>query len=284
MSFALLCLVATIVLAAKPYCCPATNQSDANHSLSVAHNNQVTPAYTKPSESRSPRWYTPLKRPEWWLVILGFPTLFFVGWQAWESRKAANASRDSAEALVKSERAWVIADLIPMGYRNNGVWAVKWENGGSRLATTEEVLRGVPLRHRLSFTNMGRSAARIKGYQIHCGFFDHKRELLRIEHIQYNNDFERMIAGGGTTGILPETIDIHQFVSNPAAKVDSFETWMVVLINVTYEHIFTTGEPETALFRFAFDTKDLRMERRAVTEADQKQARKPQLYPTLGQN
>src|SRR5580692_7231107 len=42
-------------------------------------------------------WY---KIPEWWLCILGVPTLGFVGWQSWETRKAAQATRDNAAAAL----------------------------------------------------------------------------------------------------------------------------------------------------------------------------------------
>jgi hypothetical protein len=45
------------------------------------------------------------------LVILGGLTLLFIGWQAWETRKAANAAKMSAEAaevaLVISERSYL---------------------------------------------------------------------------------------------------------------------------------------------------------------------------------
>ena len=59
----------------------------------------------------SPKWYESLERPEWWLVILGFPTLVFVGWQAWETRKSASAALLNAQALVNSERPWMVITI-----------------------------------------------------------------------------------------------------------------------------------------------------------------------------
>jgi hypothetical protein len=65
-------------------------------------------------------WYT---NPEWWLCILGFFTLLFLGWQSWETRKAAKATKESAKAMwdsirlqEKAERAWLIIRSSMDGY------------------------------------------------------------------------------------------------------------------------------------------------------------------------
>jgi hypothetical protein len=57
-------------------------------------------------------WY---KIPEWWLCILGAPTLLIVGWQSWETRKAAKAGSESAkaallnaQAVINAERPWIL--------------------------------------------------------------------------------------------------------------------------------------------------------------------------------
>lgn len=54
---------------------------------------------------------------ELWLIGVGIATALFVAWQAFETQKAAAASRHSAEAseknaiaLVNSQRAWVMVD------------------------------------------------------------------------------------------------------------------------------------------------------------------------------
>ena len=61
-------------------------------------------------------WY---EIPEWWLCILGVPTLVFVGWQSWETRKAAKAGSESAraallnaQAVITSERPWLAVRFI----------------------------------------------------------------------------------------------------------------------------------------------------------------------------
>lgn len=78
------------------------------------------------SSSYPPEWYAALKRPEWWLVILGFPTLVLIGWQAWETRKAAIAGERSASAalnqidlVVDKKRAKLRIELKPFNpYQN----------------------------------------------------------------------------------------------------------------------------------------------------------------------
>jgi hypothetical protein len=50
----------------------------------------------------APSWYS---SPEWWLVILGFPTLAFIAVQAVILRRQTNA-------LVNSERAWLMANVV----------------------------------------------------------------------------------------------------------------------------------------------------------------------------
>jgi hypothetical protein len=46
-----------------------------------------------------PKWYTPLKRPEWWLVGVGFITLGLIYWQAKKTAEAAEATQRATEAI-----------------------------------------------------------------------------------------------------------------------------------------------------------------------------------------
>jgi len=52
--------------------------------------------------------------PEWVLVIVGIITAAFIGWQSWETRKAAQATLLNAQALIASERAWLLTERIAM--------------------------------------------------------------------------------------------------------------------------------------------------------------------------
>ncbi len=53
---------------------------------------------TTSSDAESPNWYA---SPEWWLFIIGVPTLLVFGWQAFETRRAAEATRDSVDLMER---------------------------------------------------------------------------------------------------------------------------------------------------------------------------------------
>jgi hypothetical protein len=112
--------------------------------------------------------------PEWVLAIVGTITFVVIGWQAYETRRAADAtgiaataSRDSADALIASERAWVVAELIPTAFKFTDQ---KWYRAVGTMHTmlsAEETIRGEHLHHKLKLTNMGRTPATIIGFKSH---------------------------------------------------------------------------------------------------------------------
>lgn len=95
-------------------------------------------------------WYL---NPEWWLCILGFPTLFFVGYQTVATAKAAKAALLNAQAVISAERAWVMAELNCYGdsfriFEGTGTF---W--GGPMVETTE--IQSI----KLTCKNQGKSPA-----------------------------------------------------------------------------------------------------------------------------
>ena len=44
---------------------------------------------------------------EWWLVIIAGLTGFMIGWQSWETRKAAQAGAAQANTAARSARAFI---------------------------------------------------------------------------------------------------------------------------------------------------------------------------------
>jgi hypothetical protein len=130
----------------------------------------------------------------------------------------AQAASKSVDAIIRSERAWVIAELFPMAKRKSGQY-FRWVGGGNAVPMEpERILRGEHLRHGLKFVNMGRTMARITAFESHCGFYDHKRDALRVERIDYNGDYNRMLAAGDEVS-TDVVIDIHEFVHNPSAEI-----------------------------------------------------------------
>jgi hypothetical protein len=89
-----------------------------------------------------PKWY---RSPEWWLVIMGIPTLLFIGWQAYATQRAAEATRESAkaslmnvQALIKSERPWFIATFEPSA-EDSTVYRLRIMNKGNTPGILEEM-------------------------------------------------------------------------------------------------------------------------------------------------
>jgi hypothetical protein len=77
---------------------------------------EATTPHKKSAHAETPHWYA---LPEWWLFILAVPTLGFLGWQAKETRRTADGSRDAAvaaqksvDAFINSERAWLFTDKL----------------------------------------------------------------------------------------------------------------------------------------------------------------------------
>lgn len=90
---------------------PGSSQKNQSANLARLSPNDV--AHDQPSH-----WY---KSPEWWLVILGFPTLVFVGYQSRLMAKHAEHFRDLAKAALRqtehtetTERAWLIVTFVSM--------------------------------------------------------------------------------------------------------------------------------------------------------------------------
>ena len=60
----------------------------------------VDPSYKKqPAENKSPHWYA---SPEWILIIVGCITALVIGWQSYETRKAATAATRAVKATERS--------------------------------------------------------------------------------------------------------------------------------------------------------------------------------------
>jgi hypothetical protein len=78
-----------------------------------------TPAVNAPTQWSS--WWSD---SNWWLVIVATGTAGFIGWQSWETRKAAvagtkaaQAALVSAQATVNLERPWIFVRAESYGYQ-----------------------------------------------------------------------------------------------------------------------------------------------------------------------
>ena len=122
-------------------------QSDANQadfpSAPIA-NNQTPSYYEQPRQNKPQGWHKLIAWPEGitaWAIMF---TLGAIVWQAWETRKAANASklaaevaRDSADAYVTSERPLVMIET--RGEQGFEFWAVNYGKSPAQIIFSNPV-------------------------------------------------------------------------------------------------------------------------------------------------
>jgi hypothetical protein len=76
---------------------------------------------------------TPFERPEWWLVILGFPTLGLVAWQAIETHRAADAANKTLTSTLRPKlivrKIWIHrgTQIPTLGVPDADPWKVEFE-------------------------------------------------------------------------------------------------------------------------------------------------------------
>jgi len=68
----------------------------------------------------------------WVLVIIGIITCGFIGWQSWETRRAARAALRNTQALINSERPWIMVqvDVLEGGNAAKSLFRLKAFNYG----------------------------------------------------------------------------------------------------------------------------------------------------------
>jgi len=124
--------------------------------------------YAGEADNDAPCLHAALKNPEVWLVIVGGITCLFIMWQAWETRKAAEAAGKNTEAYISGERGWIVAELIPEARprSDNRNLLYRTVNGKQETLTVEDITAGKHLEHRLTFNNLGRTAAIIARFRL----------------------------------------------------------------------------------------------------------------------
>jgi hypothetical protein len=137
----LLCLIAGMMLSQQPNSNPAKQQTaeaaNTQQNASVAGKKQPEAGsdHATKSNDSSPAWYT---SPEWAAVVVAAIGIGIIGWQSWETRKAANATKDGVDMQISKERARVriIANEPGLYPPPAGAW-VRWtlENYGATYAS-----------------------------------------------------------------------------------------------------------------------------------------------------
>src|SRR5215470_7174004 len=60
--------------------------------------------------------------PSWWQVVVAVAGIAVISYQSFLTLRSVDVARVNADALIKSERAWIVPEVIPINARINGQW------------------------------------------------------------------------------------------------------------------------------------------------------------------
>src|SRR5229473_1447728 len=182
--------------------------------------------------------------------------------QARATETAANAANKSAEALINSERAWVIAELAPQAVRFGDHWC-RFVGKGHASLSPEEIRAGHHLRYKLKLTNMGRTPAQIFGFTIRYSCLGEGVTDLP-ENAGGNQastlPFEHLLAGNGEAVEIGEPIvDVGKYIEHEFDAIKSLKKTAVIHGSVKYRHMFSSVDDCYADFCYSYTVSQERL-------------------------
>jgi hypothetical protein len=145
----------------------ADGQSDGKR-LASPNNSESPVAEAETAKNKPPNWY---KSPEWVLAIVGAITCVFLGWQAWETRRAAEATQASAETIQRQvnlmERQTKATETAANAAEKSSEILINSERAWIDGELVRETFPAV--RYRLKIVNHGKTPARMLSFEINCG-------------------------------------------------------------------------------------------------------------------
>ena len=181
--------------------------------------------------------------------------------QARATEMAANAATKSAEALINSERAWVIAELVPeaMRFMDNRWYRFVGDKPVAMSAT--ELLAGHHLRYRLKLTNMGRTPAQIYWLTIRYNCLKQGETDLPINaegnHVSIRS-FEHLL-GDGNAIETGESVDVGFYIQEEADAIKALDKTAVIHGTIKYRHMFSTTDDCYADFCYSYKPSEQRL-------------------------
>jgi hypothetical protein len=178
--------------------------------------------------------------------------------QAKSTETAANAARISADALIASERAWVIPELIPICARFNGQWHRPVGHNWAQMSD-DELLNGDHLRHTLRFRNLGRTPASLLGFEFEFLVLkEGVRELPKVGEtgkigvqLTSKERFEHYLAGGKSMD-YPIPVNVDFFMGKDRKEIMNLTRTAIFRWQIRYCHVFSKEEiSESSLYYFS---------------------------------
>jgi len=227
--------------------------------------------------SATPNWFDSHQYLALWLE--GIALLLIFAWDRWDNHQqhkqtlaqldimqnqaratetAANAANKSAEALISSERAWIIAELVPICRRFGDDWHRPIGNGWAQLSENE-LLNQEHLKHKLKVTNMGKTPAHILSYRLIYSCLDKGVTSLSgkiAERQDSQHIFDHLL--GATDSIeAPEMIHVDKYISRKIKGIKELENTAVFHGWVKYQHVFSDSEVVKVSFCYSYKPSTL---------------------------
>jgi hypothetical protein len=180
--------------------------------------------------------------------------------EEWLKQMATMQSQ--ADALVNSERAWVVAELVPQAVKFGDRWC-RIVGSGHASMSTEEILAGHHLRYKLKFTNMGRTPAQIFSFTIRYSCLGEGVTDLP-ENAGGNQastrPFEHLLAGNGEGVEIGEPIvDVGKYIEHDFDAIKSLKKTAVIHGSVKYRHMFSSVDDCYADFCYSYTVSQERL-------------------------
>lgn len=156
---------------------------------------------------------------------------------------AAQAARDSADALINSERALLVTELVPDAVqREDGTWV---KNDSFRVPLSrDEIIIGAFYQYKVKITNIGKTPAQVLGLEKRYSCLRKGiTELPAHSANAISKEAMELILRAGQAEILSE-FNIREFITPAREEIDSLEKtavfngWVryLAVIDVRKEH------------------------------------------------
>lgn len=254
---AFLCSVATLLVLASPFARPQATPPAPT----------AAPRQEGVVENPLPIRITEGPRPDWTiyfslgislaLLIATCATLRVIWQQTVQTRRAADAgmiaavaAKANTDALIASERAWLVVELIPMAKMfANGRWYR--DQGYLRELNDEEILGGLHYTYEIRASNVGRTPARISKLQTQfsCG--------PRSE--AHTARLDRVIVPGERLTI--DDVNIDDYMRERRKQIDELKETATFSGQLFYELFIDRSREDFAPYMYSFVPSKMVLER-----------------------
>lgn len=226
----------------------------------------VTQQNKTPTDSSQKAWdwhdsISPQTWSNWALVIVGIAASIY-------ALLTLRAIRRQSDAIIRSERAWVVAELVPICAKSGGEWCRPSGTGSYVALSEDEILNGYHLRHKLRIKNTGRTGATILKFKLgHILLGTEATDIPAEDAIKDIEifEFDHVLSGNESTEAMDA--DINKMVGNSIKAVGDSKKIIGFSGLVEYQTVFSDTEVQKARFRYVYIPSTQRLDRVALPKS-----------------